>query len=108
MVFNTAKAGVRVLGAELLANTSGLRIAVDANAVPPARIEGIKLKDNGAALATADGNCRGIGALAVGDVKYRVHTGLLTRMYEASEPVYLAYDEAFALARNLVRASADR
>jgi len=41
-------------------------------------------------------------------VKYRVHTGLLTRMYEASEPVYLAYDEAFALARNLVRASADR
>lgn len=108
IVFNTAKAGVRVLSADMLAHTVGLRVAVDANAVPPAGIEGIKLKDNGVPLATADGKCRGIGALAVGDVKYRVHTGLLTRMYEASEPVYLAYDEAFALARTLVKAAVDR
>ncbi len=108
LVFNTAKAGVRLLSAEILAHTVGLRGAVDANAVPPAGIEGIKLKNNSASLATADGKSRGIGALAVGDVKYRAHTGLLTRMYEASEPVYLAHDEAFALARAPVQASGDR
>ena len=103
VIFNTAKAGVRVIGSEALARARKLAVAVDANAVPPAGIEGIKLKDNGAPLATA-GTCIGVGALAVGDVKYRVHTGLLTRMYEASEPLYLAFDEAFAMARAIVKA----
>lgn len=102
VVFNTAKAGTRIVHADALAKTARLQVAVDANAVPPTGIEGIKLKDNGVALATADGRAVGVGALAVGDVKYRVHTGLLTRMYEAAEPIYLAYDEAFDLARELV------
>jgi len=103
VIFNTAKAGVRVVSGEALAKARRLAVAVDANAVPPAGIEGIKLKDNGVPLATA-GTCLGVGALAVGDVKYRVHTGLLTRMYEASEPLYLAFDEAFAMARGIVKA----
>jgi len=103
VVFNTAKAGVRVVSREALAASPRLRVAVDANAVPPAGIEGIKLKDNGVALNTP-GGCLGVGALAVGDVKYRVHTGLLTRMYEASEPLFLAFDEAFAMARGIVKA----
>jgi len=103
VIFNTAKAGVRVVSSAALAAARRLAVAVDANAVPPAGIEGIKLKDNGVPLATA-GTCLGVGALAVGDVKYRVHTGLLTRMYEASEPLYLAFDEAFAMARGIVKA----
>lgn len=102
VIFNTAKAGTRIVTADQLAHTRDLAVAVDANAVPPAGIEGIRLKDNGVALKTADGQGVGVGALAVGDVKYRVHTGLLTRMYESHEPIYLAYDEAFELARTLV------
>ncbi len=104
IIFNTAKAGARVVAADALARTQNLLVAIDANAVPPAGIEGIKLKDNGVALATADNIGVGVGALAVGDVKYRVHTGLLTRMYEAKEPLYLAYDAAFELARDIVLA----
>ena len=103
VIFNTAKAGVRVVSSEALARARKLAVAVDANAVPPAGIEGIKLKDNGVPLPTS-GTCLGVGALAVGDVKYRVHTGLLTRMYEAGEPLYLAFDEAFAMARGIVKA----
>jgi methylene-tetrahydromethanopterin dehydrogenase len=102
VVINTAKAGARVITAPVLVNATKLKVALDANAVPPSGIEGIKLKDNGVALTTAGAGARGVGALAVGDVKYKVHTGLLTRMYEASEPIYLAYQEAFELARQIV------
>ncbi|MGE3771811.1 MAG: NAD(P)-dependent methylenetetrahydromethanopterin dehydrogenase [Gammaproteobacteria bacterium] len=102
IVFNAAKAGVRVLDKAAIAKARRLRIAADANAVPPSGIEGVGAKDNGVELATAGGSARGLGALAIGDVKYRVHTGLLTQMYESSEPVYLAHEEAFELARSIV------
>lgn len=102
VVFNAAKAGVRVLDKAALAKARRLRIAADANAVPPSGIEGVGAKDNGVELTTAAGIARGLGALAIGDVKYRVHTGLLTQMYESDEPVYLAHDEAFAFARFIV------
>lgn len=102
LVFNTAKAGVRVLDASMIGKAPRLLLAVDANAVPPSGIEGVGARDAGVRLATARGDAFGLGALAVGDIKYRVHTGLLHRMYEADEPVYLAYREAFELARELV------
>jgi len=102
VVFNAAKAGIRVLDAQALSRARRLKIAADANAVPPSGIEGVAAKDNGVELKTAGGLARGLGALAIGDVKYRVHTGLLTRMYEAAEPIYLAHEEAFELARSLV------
>jgi methylene-tetrahydromethanopterin dehydrogenase len=102
IVFNAAKAGVRVLDKAALAKARRLRIAADANAVPPSGIEGVGAKDNGVELATAGGTAHGLGALAIGDVKYRVHTGLLAQMYEAAEPLYLAHDEAFELARSIV------
>lgn len=102
IVFNAAKAGVRVIDKAALAKARRLRIAADANAVPPSGIEGIGMKDNGVELETAGGVARGCGALAIGDVKYRVHTGLLAQMYEATKPLYLAHEEAFALARTIV------
>lgn len=102
VVFNAAKAGVRILDKAALARARRLKIAADANAVPPSGIEGVGAKDNGVELATAGGTARGLGALAIGDVKYRVHTGLLARMYESAEPIYLAHEEAFALARSIV------
>ncbi|MSR14653.1 MAG: methylenetetrahydromethanopterin dehydrogenase [Gammaproteobacteria bacterium] len=102
VVFNTAKAGARVITAAALEKARQLRVAVDANAVPPTGIEGVGLKDNGVPLQTTAGSGVGIGALAVGDIKYRVHTGLLAQMHEASGPIYLAYQEAFELARQIV------
>ncbi len=45
IVFCTAKAGIRVLSTNVLAQTSQLKVAGDVNAVPPAGIEGIDFND---------------------------------------------------------------
>ena len=44
----------------------------------------------------------GIGALAIGNVKYKVQAGLLKRMIEAPKPIYLDFRDAFDLARQIV------
>ena len=44
----------------------------------------------------------GIGALAVGNVKYQTESGLFRRMIEADEVLALDFRDAFILARTLV------
>ncbi len=102
IVFNTAKAGVQVIDAAALATAGRLLVAADANAVPPSGIAGVEADAQQAPLAAAGGDALGIGALAIGDIKYRVHTGLLGRMHATDKPVYLSYPEAFDMARAIV------
>ena len=104
IVFNTAKAGIQVVDEAALAGAKRLLVAADANAVPPSGIAGIEATAKAASLAHAGDTAVGVGALAIGDVKYRVHTGLLGKMLEAEEPVFLAYREAFEMARTIVAA----
>lgn len=104
LVFCTAKAGVQVLNADVLADAKRLKVAGDVNAVPPLGIEGIKLKHFGEPLVhvvNAPGAV-GIGALAVGDVKYRLQNRLLALMLATEKPVYLDFRDAFQRARELV------
>lgn len=104
VVFCTAKAGIQVLSASVLADAKHLKVAGDVNAVPPLGIEGIKLKDFGTPLIHAT-NCPsavGIGALAVGDVKYKLQQALLKETLETEKPVYLDFRQAFEGARKLV------
>lgn len=104
VLFSAAKAGVQVVDAELLGGADRLVVIADANAVPPAGIEGVEANDRGSALTVGAGReASAFGALAVGDIKYRVHTALLKQLYSADEPVYLAYEEAHAVARTIVR-----
>jgi methylene-tetrahydromethanopterin dehydrogenase len=93
------KAGVQVASKAQLKQASGLKVAADVNAVPPAGIEGIGVQDNGVAL---DGKAVGIGALAIGAIKYKVESGLFRKMTETDKPLYLDFRDAFELARNLV------
>lgn len=104
VIFCAAKAGIEVLNAEVLAHAKGLKVAGDVNAVPPLGIAGIKLKDRGAPLlhATISPVALGIGALAVGDVKYKLQQALLRLMLESEEPVYLDFRDAFERARTLL------
>ena len=44
----------------------------------------------------------GIGALAIGDVKYHVQNQLLVAMRNAEQPLLLSFAEAFAKAREVV------
>ena len=102
VVLATAKAGVQVLSKAQLATAASLLVAADVNAVPPAGIEGIGVMDDGAALAAASGRAVGVGALAIGNVKYQVQRGLFEAMLQAEKPLYLDFRDAFAAARKYV------
>jgi len=104
IVFCVAKAGVQVLDAEILADAQQLKVVGDVNAVPPLGVEGIKRLDNGVPLRCAANSpgAVGIGALAVGNVKYQLQNRLLALMLETEQPVYLDFRDAFAKARELL------
>lgn len=96
----TAKAGVQVVSGKELAMAKRLLVAADVNAVPPAGIAGVGVMDKGKPLGAASGKAVGIGALAVGDIKYKVQRGLFVAMLESEKPIYVDFRDAFALARN--------
>jgi len=99
VVFATAAAGIEVLSAELVAAAPMLKVAADVNAVPPSGIAGLDAHHNGAPIAGSRSGAVGVGALAIGNVKYKTQNRLLKAMYEAGKPVYLHYDDAFTAAR---------
>jgi methylene-tetrahydromethanopterin dehydrogenase len=104
IIFSTAKAGIQVLNAEVLKHAKQLKVAGDVNAVPPLGIEGIKIKDFGMPLLYQEDNtvAMGVGALAVGNIKYRLQNTLLTSLLESEKPVYLDFRDAFNKAREIV------
>lgn len=104
VVFCTAKAGIQVLNASVLQDAKHLKVAGDVNAVAPLGIEGVEMMDNGEPLKFAP-QCPkavGIGALAVGNVKYKLQQALLRETLESDKPVYLDFRNAFEGARKLV------
>ncbi|NEV63630.1 NAD(P)-dependent methylenetetrahydromethanopterin dehydrogenase [Thiorhodococcus minor] len=98
-VFNAAAAGVQVLTSAEVAAGARLKVACDVNAVPPEGIEGVGVMDNAVALEASPSGAVGIGALAVGNLKYRVQQGLLRQMHQAGSPQYLGLDAALEMAR---------
>ena len=94
-----ARAGVRVLDAAQIDAARELKIAADVNAVPPLGVQGVELQANGAPLGAH--GAVGVGALAVGNVKYRTESGLFKQMTESAKPLKLDFRQAFALARSL-------
>src|SRR5262249_12040595 len=100
IVLSAGRAGVTVLSAALLADAKALLVAADVNARPPAGIAGLGAQDDGKPLAGT--SAVGIGALAIGGVKYKVQAGLFRRMIDTDKPLYLDFRDAFALAREIV------
>ena len=94
-----ARAGVRVLDLGQIEAASGLKVAADVNAVPPLGVEGVELHAKDAPLGGH--GAVGIGALAIGNVKYRTESGLFKQMTESGKPLKLDFRQAFALARTL-------
>jgi methylene-tetrahydromethanopterin dehydrogenase len=97
VVLAAGRAGTQILTREQLASAKQLRIALDINAVPPAGIEGIDAFDDGKPIEGTSGV--GIGALAVGNVKFKTEHELLASMRDAEKPLYLSFVEAFEVAR---------
>lgn len=105
LIFCTAKAGIQVLSAEVLRSARLLRVIGDVNAVPPLGVEGMSVKDFGFPLATASNvatTAFAVGALAVGDIKYKLQHALLKSMLATDKPLYLDFRSAFSLAEALL------
>jgi len=99
IVLCAAKAGMQILDASQIATARDLLVAADVNAVPPLGIEGLDLHANGTPLG--ERGALGIGALAIGNVKYRTESGLFKQMTESKTALRLDFREAFNLARTL-------
>jgi methylene-tetrahydromethanopterin dehydrogenase len=98
VVLAAGRAGARILTQDQVAAAKSLLVVADVNAVPPAGIEGLDVHANGDAV---NGGPLGVGALAIGNIKYKTEFGLFQKMIGAAKPVQLDFRDAFAFAREL-------
>jgi methylene-tetrahydromethanopterin dehydrogenase len=99
IIFAAGPAGRRLLSLNQLKQAKHLLVATDVNAVPPAGVEGVGVNDDAKPIPGTD--AVGIGALAVGNVKYKTEAGLFKQMIETEKPLYLDFRDAYALAQKL-------
>ena len=100
IVMGVAAAGVQVMDEEDRASAPRLRVAADVNAVPPAGLAGVGAMDDAKLIEGTQ--VVGIGALAIGNVKYQVQNRLLARMRESDRPECFGFEQAFEVARGLL------
>lgn len=101
IVIGAAKAGIQVLSKKQLEQATNLHVAADVNAVPPLGIEGVGVHDMGVEMPNTPQKAVGLGALAIGDIKYKVHFRMFEMMKNADKPLYLDHERAFDVAREL-------
>lgn len=99
VIINAAKAGLQVVSKSQLKKAPELIVAADANAVPPAGIEGVGVNDIGKELDFTPKKAVSIGALKIGHIKNKVHHRLFEMMRETDKPIYLDHEKAFNVAR---------
>jgi methylene-tetrahydromethanopterin dehydrogenase len=99
IVLVAGRAGTQVLARSELAAARRLKIVADLNAVPPAGVEGVAADADG--MPFGDGAVA-VGALAIGNVKFRVQRTLLRRLHDAATVQCIDYREAFQVAREIV------
>ena len=97
VILAAGRAGTQILSSAQLATARQLKVAVDVNAVPPAGLEGVDAFADGTPIAGTSGV--GVGALAVGNVKFKTEHELLASMRGAQPRRYLGVAEAFEAAR---------
>jgi methylene-tetrahydromethanopterin dehydrogenase len=90
--------GVRIVDKDLFDELKLMKVIVDTNAVPPLGVEGLQLQDDMKEIAPG---IFGIGALAIGDLKYRLEREMLREARLEKEGVY-NYNSALLLARRIL------
>ena len=102
-----AAAGVQVISQTQLHASKQLKIVADVNAVSPLGVEGVDVSDDGVLIT--DTNIYGIGALAIGQLKYTTQHQLLKQILSPGltqdKPLRLEFMAAFNLARELLQAT---
>ncbi|WP_150049485.1 MULTISPECIES: NAD(P)-dependent methylenetetrahydromethanopterin dehydrogenase [Methylomonas] len=105
VVFATGAAGIELLSAEQIAAAPQLKVAADVNAVPPAGIAGLDAFDSGKPLTGSKSGAVGIGALAIGNIKYQAQSRLLKTMLESDQALFLHFEHAFKVAREFIESA---
>jgi methylene-tetrahydromethanopterin dehydrogenase len=100
VIISAGPAGRRLLTLDQLKAAKQVKVVTDVNAVPPAGAEGVGVNDNATPIPGT--GAVSIGALTVGNVKYRTESGLFKMMIESEKPLYLDFRDAYGLAQKLV------
>ena len=100
IVLCAAAAGVQVISTSHLSVAKQLKIVADVNAVEPLGIAGVLVNADGIKIEA--NSAYGIGALAIGQLKYMTQQQLLQQMLSADEPQVFDFMAAFKLARELL------
>lgn len=101
IVICAAAAGVQVISQAHLQSAKQLKVLADVNAVSPLGVQGVAVDSDG--LPIENSQTYGIGALAIGQLKYRTQHQLLQQMLAAEKPQVLEFMSAFRLARELLQ-----
>lgn len=99
VVICTGPPRVTLMSSDVLARLEGRKLVLDTNVIPPFGVDGLKPKDD---LREIQPGIYGIGAIAVGELKYRVEKEMLKDARQATKGVY-DYEYAFRKARKLLR-----
>src|SRR5213596_3839439 len=83
LILNAGPAGVMLVPKQAWASRQGLKVVADVNAVPPLGIEGVDVMDDG---VTKEGVVC-FGALAIGNLKLKVHKACIARLFERNDLV---------------------
>lgn len=100
VVLASGPAGKQIISRAELAAAKRLKVAADLNAVPPPGVEGLEVNADGAPLPGTSGV--GIGALAIGGVKFRTQHVMMQRLHEAEKALAFDFRDAYRVARDLV------
>lgn len=93
----TGASGITLLEAKAWQENASLELIADANASPPAGIEGVGLSDRG---ASSHGKTL-FGALGFGALKLALHRACVARLFEQND-LLLDAEEIYAIARQMV------
>lgn len=99
VVLATGASGVTLLEAKHWQENASLELIADANASPPAGIEGVGMSDRGAA---SHGKIL-YGPLGFGALKLAVHRACIARLFEQND-LMLDAEEIYAIAKRMVGA----
>jgi hypothetical protein len=83
LLLNAGPAGVMLVPKQAWANRPGLKVIADVNAVPPLGVEGIDAMDDG--VVKEGVIC--FGALAIGNLKMKLHKACIARLFERNDLV---------------------
>jgi len=102
VVLASGAAGIQLVSEDQLKIATSLKVAADVNAVPPSGVAGLDAMQDCKELSASVSGAVGIGALAIGQVKYQAQSKLLKKMASAEKPIFLDFHDALELAREYV------